>query len=178
MTNLDSILKSGDITLPIKVYLVKAMVFPVVMYGCESWTRKKAEHWRIDAFELVLEKTLESPLNCKEIQPVHSKGDQSCVFIGRTDVEAETPIFWPPDVKKWLISLMLGKIEGRRRRGWDGWMASPTQWIWVWVDSRSWWWTGRPGVLRFMGSQRVGHDWVTELTDGHWLHMVLGLWKG
>ena len=78
----------------------KAMVFPVVMYGCESWTIKKADHQRIDAFELwVLDKTLESPLDCKEIQPVHPKGDQSWVFIGRTDVEAETPILWPPDVK-------------------------------------------------------------------------------
>ena len=98
MTKLDSILKSRDITLPTKVRLVKAMVFLVVMYECESWTIKKAE-CQIDAFELWLEKTLESPLDCKEIQPVHSKGDQSWVFIGRTDVEAETPILWPPDVK-------------------------------------------------------------------------------
>ena len=104
MTNLDSILKSRDFPLPTKVCLVKAMVFPVVMYECESWIRKKAEHWRIDAFELcLLEKTLESPLDGKESQPVHPKGDQSWVFIGRTDVEAETPILWPPDVKNWLI---------------------------------------------------------------------------
>ena len=100
MTNLDSILKSRDITLPAKVRLVKAMVFPVVMYGCESWTVKKAERQKIDAFELwFLEKTLESPLDCKEIQPVHPKGDQSWVFIGRTDAEAETPILWPSDMK-------------------------------------------------------------------------------
>ena len=99
MTNLDSILKSRDITLPTKVHLVKAMFFPVVMYGCESWTVKKAEHRRIDAFFVVLEKTLESPLDCKEIQPVHSKGDQSWVFIGRTDAKAETPVLWPPHVK-------------------------------------------------------------------------------
>ena len=85
--------------MPTKVRLVKAMVFRVVMYGCESWTVKKAEYRRIDAFELVLEKTLESPLDCKEIQPVHPKGDQSWVLIGRTDVEAETPILWPPDAK-------------------------------------------------------------------------------
>ena len=98
MTNLDSILKSRDITLPTKVILVKAMVFPVVMYGCESWTIKKAEHRRIDAF-VVLEKTLEGPLDCKEIQSVHPKGDQSWVFIGGTDVEAETPILWPPGAK-------------------------------------------------------------------------------
>ena len=100
MTNLDSMLKSRDITLPIKVHLVKAMVFPVVMYGYEFWTIKKAEHQRIDAFELwLLEKTLESPLDCKEIQPVHPKGIQSGMFVGRTDVEAEAPILWPPDGK-------------------------------------------------------------------------------
>ena len=92
MTNIDSIFESRDITLPPKVHLVKAMVFPVVMYGCESWTIKKAEPRRT----VMLEKTLESPLDCKEIQPVHPKGDQSCVFIGGTDVEAETPILWPP----------------------------------------------------------------------------------
>ena len=100
MTNLDSILKHRDITLPTKVCLVKAMVFPVVMYGCESWTTKKAEHQRIDAFELWWwRRLLKSPLDCKEIQPVHSKGDQSWVFTRRTDVEAETPILWPPDAK-------------------------------------------------------------------------------
>ena len=103
MTNLDSILKSRETTtLLSKVLIVKAMVFPVVMYGCESWTIKKAECWRIDAFELWCW-TLESPLDCKEIQPVHPKGTQSWVLIGRTDAEAETPILWPPDVKSWLI---------------------------------------------------------------------------
>ena len=99
MTNLDSILKTRDITLPTEVHLVKAMVFPVVMYGCESWSVKKAERRRIDAFEVVLETTLESPLDCKEIQPVHPKGNQSWVFIGRTDAEAETPVLWPPHAK-------------------------------------------------------------------------------
>ena len=99
MTNLDSILKSRDITLPTKVRLVKAMVFPVVMYGCESWTVKKAEHRRIDAFELwYWRRTLESPLDCKEIQPVHSK-DQSWVVFGRNDAKAETPVLWPPHAK-------------------------------------------------------------------------------
>ena len=92
------ILKSRDITLPTKVRLVKDVVFPIVMYECESWTIKKAERQRIDAF-VVLEKSLESPLDCKEIQPVHPKGDQSWVFTGRTDPEAETPILWPPDAK-------------------------------------------------------------------------------
>ena len=100
MTKQDSILKSRDITLLTKVHLVKAMVFPVVMYGCESWTVKKAEDRKTDAFELWCWRRLfESPLDCKEIQPVHPKGDQSWVFIRRTDVEAETPILWPPDVK-------------------------------------------------------------------------------
>ena len=99
MTNLDSIFKSRDIPLPTKVRLFKAMVFPVVMYGCESWTVKKAEHRRIDAFEVVLEKTLESPLDCKEIQPVHSERDQSWDFFGRNDAKAETPVLWPPHVK-------------------------------------------------------------------------------
>ena len=102
MSNLDSRLKSRDITLPTKVHLVKAMVYPVVMYGCENWTIKKAERQKIDAWTVVLGKTLESPLDCKEIQPVHSKGNQSWLFIGRTDAEAKTPILWPPDGKNWL----------------------------------------------------------------------------
>ena len=120
MTNLDSILKSRDITLPTKVHLVKPMVFPVVIYGCEHWTIKKAEHWSFDAFELVLEETLESPLDCKEIQPVHPKGGQSWIFFGRTDAESETPIFghllWRTDSLE--KTLMLGNIESGRRREW------------------------------------------------------------
>jgi len=118
MTNLDNILKSRDITLPTKVHLVKAMVFPVVMYGCESWTVKKAQkNWCF--WSVVLEKTLESPLDCKEIQPVHPKGDESLVFIGRTDVEAETPILWPPDVKSWIIGKDpdAGKDWGQEEKG-------------------------------------------------------------
>ena len=99
MTNLDTILKSRDITLPTKVCLVKGTVFPVVLYGCESWTVKKAEHRRIDAFELVLEKTLESPLDCKEIQPVHSERDQPWDFFRRNDAKAETPVLWSPHAK-------------------------------------------------------------------------------
>ena len=104
MTKLDSILKSKDITLPTKVHLVKSMVFPVVMYGCESWDHKESwvrKNWCF--WTVVLEKTPESPLDCKEIQPVHLKGDQSWVFIGKTDAKAATPILWPPDVKSWLI---------------------------------------------------------------------------
>ena len=99
MTNLDSIFKNRGITLPTKVHLVKAMVFPVVMYGCKSWTVKKTECRRIDTFELWCWRRLQNPLDCKKIQPVHPKGDHSWVFIARTDVEAETPILWPPDVK-------------------------------------------------------------------------------
>ena len=104
MTNLDSILKSRDIILPTKVHLVKAMVFPVIMYGCDSWTIKKEEPPKNWCFwTVVLEKTLESPLDCKEIQPIHPKGNQSWIFTGRTDAEAETLIFWRLDVKSWLI---------------------------------------------------------------------------
>ena len=99
MTNLDSVLKSRDITWLTKVHLIKAIGFPIVMYGCESWSIKKAEHF----WTVVLEKTLESPLDCKGIQPVNPKGNQSWIFIGRTDVEAETPILFPPDAKSWLI---------------------------------------------------------------------------
>ena len=122
MTNLDSILKSRDITLPTKVCLVKAMVFPVVMYGCESWTVKKAECWRTDAFELwCWRRLLRLPLDYKEVQPVHPKGDQSWVFIAKTNAEAETPILWPPHAKSWLI----GKDPdaemdwGQEERGWQ-----------------------------------------------------------
>ena len=135
----------------------------------ESWTPK---NWCFSI--VVLEKTVQSPLDSKEIQPVNPKGNQSWISTGRTDVEAETPILWPPDVKSWLVwkekTLMLGKIEGRRRRDdrrWHGWMASPTRWTWVSTSSGSWWWTGRPGVLQSMGSQRVRHNWATELNKVH-----------
>ena len=119
MTNIDSILKSRDITLPTKVRLVKAIVFPVVMYGCESWTIKKAERQRIDAF-VVLEKTLESPLDCKEIQPVHSEGDQPWDFFGRNDAKAETPVLYGhlmQRVDSLEKTLIMGGTGGRRRRG-------------------------------------------------------------
>ena len=122
---------------------------------------------------MVLEKTLGSPLDCKEIQPVHPKGDQSWLFIGRTSAEAETPILWPPHAKNWLIGKDpdAGKNWGQEEKGTTEdkmagshhEMASPTWWAWVWVNSGSWWWTGRPGVLRFMGSQRVRQGWATEL---------------
>ena len=113
MVNLDSIFKSRDITLPTKVCLVKAMVFPVVLYGCESWTIKKADCWRIDAFELRCCRTLESPLNCKEIQTVSPKGNQSWIFIGRT--YAEAPILWLPDAENWLIGKYPDAWKDRRQ---------------------------------------------------------------
>ena len=154
---------------PTRVCLVKAMVFLVVMYGCESWTIKKVERQRIDAFELVLEKSLESPLDCKEIQPVHPKGSQSWIFIGRIDAKAELQYFgpWRKELIHWKRPrcwerLKAGEGDGR---GWYGWMASLTLWTWVWVGSRSWWWTEKPGMLQSMGLQRVGYDWVTKLTN-------------
>ena len=169
MTNRDSILKCRDITLPTRVGLVKAMVFPVVKHGCESWTIKKAECQRIDAFELwCWRRLLKDPWTARRsYQSIQA--NQSWIFIRRTDAEAETSILWPPHAKSWLIGKdwcweRLGEGgEGDDSRGWDGWMASLTRWTWVGVNSGSWWWTGRPGVLGFMGSQRVGHDWETEL---------------
>ena len=117
---------------------------------------------------LILEKTFKSPLDCMEIQPVHPKGNQSWIFIKRTDAEAETPILWLPDVKNWLPGkdplcwerLKTGEGDDW---GWDAWMASPIQWTWVWASFGSWWWTGKPGVLQSMASQSVGHNWTTEL---------------
>ena len=136
------------------------MVFPVVMYGCESWT-KKAECRRTDAFELWCWRTLESPLDCKVIKPVNPKGIHSWIFIGRTDAEAEAPNLWPPDAKNWLTGKDPDAGKGWRQgmtKGWDGWMASPTLWTWVWASSKSWWWTGKPGVLQSMGLQKVRHN--------------------
>ena len=107
-------------------------------------------------------------LDCKEIQPVHSEGDQPWDFFGRNDAKAETLVLWPPHANSWLIGKDwcwegLGAGGEGDDRGWDAWMASRTRWTWVWVNSGSWWWTGRPGMLRFMGLQRVRHDWATEL---------------
>ena len=130
----------------------------------ESWVLKKWCFWTV-----MLENTLESPLDSEEIQSVHPKGNQSWIFVGRTDAEAETLILWPPDAKNWTHLKRPScwqRLEAGGEgddRGWDGWRASPTQWTWVWVSSGSWWWTGRPGVLQSMGLQRVGHDWATEL---------------
>ena len=183
MTNLNSILKSRDITLLTKVHLVKAVVFPVVMYGCESWTIKKAEHWRIDAFEVWCWRRLlrvswttrrSNQSILKEISPEYSleglmlklKWQYFGHLMQRIDSFEKT--------------LMLGKIEGGREgdnRGWDGWMVSPTRWTWVWASSGSWWWTGRPGVLQSMGSQRVGQDWETKLNWTPIYHACLRISK-
>ena len=130
----------------------------------ESWALKNWCFWT-----LVLEKTLESPLDCKEIQPVHPKGDQSWVFIGRSDFwswNSNTLAIWCEELthlkRPWCWERLRAGGKGEDRGG-DGWMASLTQWSWIWVNSRSWWWAGRPGMLQSMGSQRVRHDWVTEL---------------
>ena len=178
MANLDSILKSTDITLPTKVRLVKAVVFPVVMYRCESWTIKKGEDWRIDAFELwcwrrlfrvpwTTSRSNQSILN--EISPEYSleglmlklKFQYFAYLIWRTDSFAKT--------------LMLEKTEGRRRRGWqrwDRWMASLTRWTCVWVGSKNWWWTVKPGVLQSMGLQRVRRNW-SGWTELNWFLIIV-----
>ena len=178
MTN-DSTLKSRDITLPTKVHLVKAMVFPVVMYGWESWDYKESsvpKNWCF--WTVVLGKTLDSPLDCKAIQPVNPQGNHSWTFIGRIDGEAKTPILWPPDVKNWLIGKRPWCWERLKaggegdNRGWDSWMTSPTWWAWVWVNSGSWWWTGRPGVLQFMGLQR--QTWLSDWSNLIWSDKIFG----
>ena len=169
MTNLDSILKSRDIILSTKVCLVKAMVFPVVMHGCESWTIKKAEHWRIDAFELwSWRRLLRVPWTARRSNQYSLR--KSVLNIHWKDWcwswNSNTLATWCKELihlkRPWCWESLRVGGEGDDR-GWDGWMASMTQWTWVWVVSRSWWWTGRPGLLQFMGSQRVRHDWVIEL---------------
>ena len=169
MTNLDSILKSRDITLSTKFHLVKAMVFPVVMYGCESWIIKKAERWRIDAFELWCWRRLLSVLWTAR------RSSQSILRRAVLGVHwkdwcwswnSNTLATWCKELTHWKRPWCWERLraggEGDNRR-WDGYMVSLTQWTWVWVNSGSWWWTGRPGVLWFMGLQRVRHDWATEL---------------
>ena len=145
------------------------MVFPVVMYGCESWTIKKAEHRRIDAFELCCwRRLLRVPWTARRSnQSILKEISPECSLEGLM-LKLKLQYFGHlmRRTESFEKTLMLAKIGGRRRRddrGWDGWMASLTRWTWVWVDSGSWWWTGRPGVLQFMGSQRVRHDWATEL---------------
>ena len=189
MNNLDSILKSRDITLPTKVCLVKSVVFSVVMYGCESWTVKKAEHRKIDAFELWCWRRLlrslglqgdpTSPSERRSVLGVHWK-DWCWSWNSNTlATSCEELTHWK---RPWCWEGLGAGGEGDDR-GWDGWIASLTRWTWVWINSESWWWKGRPGVLWFMGSQRVGHDWATELnwivhyiyTTSLFIHLFMGL---
>ena len=167
VTNLDSILKSRDITLPTKVCLVKAMVFPVVMYGCESWTIKKAEHWRIDAFELWCWRRLlrVSWTARRSNQSIWKEISPGCSLEGLT-LKLKLQYFGHQRCEElahlkrpWCSEKLRAGGEGDDR-GWDGWMALPTQWTWVWVSSGSWQWTEKPGVLQSRGSQRVWHDWT------------------
>ena len=152
-------------------------MFPVVMYGYESWTIKKSECQCIDAFQLWCWRRLESPLDCKEIQPVHPKG--SVLNIQWKDWcwnwNSSTLATWCEELTHLKRPWCWGKLEASGEgddRGWDGWMASLTQWTWVWVNSGSWWWTGRPGVLQSMGLQRVRHNWATELNWADWRLML------
>ena len=169
MTNIDSILKSRHITLLTKVHLVKAMVFPVVMYGCESWTIKKAECWRIDAFKLWCRRRLLTvPWTVRRSnQSIPKDISPGCALEGMMlKLKANTLATWCEEMthlkRLWCWERLKAGGEGDDR-GWDGWMASPTQWTWVWVDSRSWFWTRRTSMLWFMGLQIVGHNWATEL---------------
>ena len=169
MTNLDSILKSRDITLPTKIRLVKAMVSPVVMYGCESWTVKKAECRKIDAFELQCwRRLLRVPWTARRSnQSILKEVSPGCSLEGlmlKLKLQYFGHLMQRVDsLEKTLMLGGLGAGGEGGDRGWDGWITSPTRWTWVWANSRSLWWTGRPGVLQFMGSQRVGPDWATEL---------------
>ena len=169
MTNLDSIFKSRDITLQTKVHLVKAMVFPAVMYGCESWTVKKAEHWRIDAFEpWCWRRLLRVPWTARRSNQSILKEISPGISLEGMMLKLKLQYFGHlmQITDSFEKTLILGKFEGRRRRGRQRmrWLDGNTDSMnMIWVKSRSWWWTGRPGVLRFMGSQRVGHDWATEL---------------
>ena len=195
MTNLDSILKSRDITLPTKVCLVKAMVFPGVMYGCESWTIKKAECWRNDAFELwCWQRLLRVPWTSrrsnqsilKEISPLYSL--EGLMLKLMLKPLANPLATWCEELthlkRPWCWKRLKAGGEGDDR-GWDGWMAPPTLWTWVWVSSGSWWWTGKPSVLQSLGLQGVGHDWVPELNwEWHkegvmsqWMLVASGSWR-
>ena len=183
MTNLDRILKSRDITLPTKVCLVKAMVFPVVMYGCESWTVKKADRRGIDAFELwCWRRLLRIPWTSRRSkQSILKEIGPGCSLKGlmlKLRLQYFGDLMRRVDSleKPWCWEGLGAGGEGDDRR-WDGWMASPTGWMWVWVNSGSWWWTGRPGVLQFMGLQRVGHDWATGLTELNWTDLIVWIKK-
>ena len=178
MTNLDSILKSRDMTLPTKIHLVKLVDFPAVTYGCESWIIKKAECWRIYAFELWYWRTL-LRFPCTARRSTQSIPRKSVLNIHWRDWcwswNSITLTTWWEELTHWKIlwcweGLKAG-VEGDDRR-WDDWMASPTRWTWVWASSRSWWWTAKPSVLLSVGLQRVRHEWSTEL---NWTELSLSL---
>ena len=167
MTNLDSILKGRDIILPTKVHLVKAMIFPVVMYGCESWTIKKAEHWRIDVFEQWFwRRLLRVPWTARRYNQSILRKISPGYSLEGLMLKLKLQYFGHPQQRadSFEKTLMLGTIEGGRRR-WQRvrWLDSVTDSVDMSLSSGSWWWTGRPGMLQSMGLQRVGHDWVTEL---------------
>ena len=172
-THLDSILKSRDITLPTKVRLVKAMVFPVVMYGCESWTVKKTEHWRIDVFELRFwRRLLRVPWTARRSnQSVLKETSPGCSLEGLIlKLKLHTLATSCKELTHWKRPWCwegLGAGGEGDNRGWDGWMASPTQCTWVWVNSGSWWWTGRPGMLWLMGLQ--SQTWLSDWTKLNWI---------
>ena len=169
MTNLDSTLKSRDITLPTKVRLIKAMVFPVVVYGCESWSIKKAECRRTDAFELWCWKSLlRVPWSARRSnQSILKEISPECSLEGlMLKLNSNTLATWCEELTYWKWPWCWERLEAGEEgdnRGWDGWMASPTQWTWVWVNSGNWWWTGRPGVLESMGSQI--QTWLSAWTE-------------
>ena len=156
-----------EITLPTKVCLVKAMVFPVVIYGCESWTIKKAERHRIDTFELwCWRRPLRVPWTARRCKQSILKEISLEYSLEGLKPKLQYLATWCEELTHWKRPWCWEGLEAGGEggnRGWDGWMASPTWWMWVWVNSMSWWWTGRPGVPQFMGSQRVRHDWATEL---------------
>ena len=167
MTNLDSLLKSRDITLPMRVHLVKAVVFPLVMYGWEIWTLKKDEHRRIYIFKLwCWSRLLGVPWTARRSNQSILKEISSEYSLEGLMLNLKLQYFGHLMLahlkRPWCWERLKAGGEGDDR-GWDGWITSLTQWTWVWVDSRSWWWTGRPGVLQSMGLQRIRHDWVTEL---------------
>ena len=171
MTNLDSIFKSRDITLPTKIRLVKAMFFPVVMFGCESWTVKKAECRRIDAFEVwCWRRLLRVPWTARRSNQSILKISPGISLEGmmlKLKLQYFGHLIWRVNSLK--KTLMLGGFGAGGKgddQGWDGLMSSLTRWMWVWVNSRYWWWTGSPGMLQFMEVQRGGHDWV-YWTDGN-----------
>ena len=169
MTNLGSILKSRDITMPTKVHLIKTMVFPVVMYGWETWTVKKAECWKLDAFKLwCWRRFLRVTWTARRYnQSILKEDSAGCLLEGLVlKLKLQYFGYLMQSADSLEKTLVLGGIGGRRKRGQKKtrWLDGITTWCtWVWVNSRSWWWTGSPGMLRFMRLQRVGHDWATEL---------------